>query len=87
MVTPRRPIRRAGVVIISLVTFAVARPMSIAFRWATIPMVVSMHVPRAVATRSVGEKASPFPMLSFGASVSCFSPDGPWIAEQRSDPS
>ena len=31
-----------------------------------------MQVPRAVATRSVGEKDSPLPLLSVGASVAIF---------------
>jgi hypothetical protein len=35
-------------------------------------MVVLMHVARAVATRSVGEKVSPLPLLSLGASVEIF---------------
>ena len=39
---------------------------------ALIPIVVLMHVARAVATRSVGENASPLPLLSLGASVEIF---------------
>src|SRR5437773_681569 len=53
-------------------------PSSSAFR----PMVVLMHVPSAVATRSVGENASPLPLLSVGASVAIFDFDGPWVASQ-----
>src|SRR5215470_15981748 len=45
-------------------------------------MVVLMQVPSAVATRSVGENASPFPLLSAGASVASFDFDGPCIASQ-----
>src|SRR5437867_1726212 len=41
-----------------------------------------MHVPSAVATKSVGEKASPLPLLSVGASVPIFDRDGPWVASQ-----
>jgi hypothetical protein len=40
-----------------------------------IAMVVSMHVPSATASKSVGEKASPLPWLSVGASVSILVPD------------
>lgn len=32
-------------------------------------MIVSMQLASEVLIRSVGEKASPFPLLSFGASV------------------
>src|SRR5262245_59388427 len=53
---------------------------------ALIPMVVLMHVARAVATRSVGEKASPFPLLSLGASVEIFACEGPCIASQCKSP-
>ena len=55
-------------------------------RSATIPMIVRMQVLSAVATRSVGEKRSPWPWLSVGASVSRAEPDGPWIEAQRSWP-
>ena len=41
----------------------------------TIPMMVIMQLAREVATISVGEKASPFPSLSVGASVMYVSPD------------
>src|ERR1700677_2224489 len=49
-------------------------------------MVVAMQVPSAVATRSVGENDSPFPMLSTGASVSSCLPEGPWEAVQCNPP-
>src|SRR4029077_3673775 len=57
-------------------------PSSSAF----IPMVVLMQVPRAVATRSVGENASPLPLLSAGASVASFACDGPCVASQWRSP-
>ena len=44
---------------------------------AAIPIMVAMHAAKAVATRSVGEKDSPFPSLSTGASVSSLAPEGP----------
>jgi len=47
-----------------------------------IPMIVAMHAAKAVATRSVGEKLSPLPSLSIGASVASFMPEGPWTASQ-----
>src|SRR6267143_5328300 len=50
------------------------------------PMVVLMQVPSAVATRSVGENASPFPLLSVGASVASLACDGPWVASQWRSP-
>ena len=56
-------------------------------RRARMPITVSMHVPVAVASRSVGEKRSPRPSLSFGASVSSFAPDGPWVATVWRSPS
>jgi len=45
-------------------------------------MVVLIHVPKAVATKSVGENAAPFPLLSAGASVGIFDFEGPWVASQ-----
>src|SRR4029077_9986302 len=53
---------------------------------ALIPIVVVMHVPRAVATRAVGENASPLPLLSIGASVEIFDCDGPCLASQCKSP-
>src|SRR5205807_6006634 len=53
---------------------------------ALIPMVVLMHVASAVATRSVGENASPLPLLSVGASVEIFDCDGPCVASQCKSP-
>ena len=57
------------------------------WRSATIPKIVRMQVLRAVATRSVGEKRSPLPWLSVGASVSSSQPEGPWLEWQRRAPS
>src|SRR6266480_5691003 len=57
-------------------------PSSSAF----IPMIVLMQVPRAVATRSVGENASPLPLLSVGASVAIFDCDGPCVTSQCKSP-
>src|SRR5258705_2164984 len=53
---------------------------------ALIPIVVLMHVARAVATRSVGEKVSPLPLLSLGASVEIFACEGPCVASQCKSP-
>ena len=44
---------------------------------AAIPIIVAIQAARAVATKSVGEKDSPFPSLSTGASVSSLAPEGP----------
>src|ERR1700730_7254085 len=57
-------------------------PSSSAFK----PIVVLMHVPSAVATRSVGENASPLPLLSVGASVAILDCDGPCVASQCKSP-
>ena len=40
-----------------------------------IPMIETIQLPNAVATKSVGEKASPLPWLSVGASVRISVPD------------
>ena len=68
-------------------TLTLVPEISIFFRCATMPMVVSMQVPSAVATRSVGLNDSPLPMLSTGASVRRVVPDGACFALQRSWPS
>ena len=70
-----------------LISFVVSMviPSSLTeWRLAEIPMSVAIQVAKAVAIRSVGEKDSPLPSLSIGASVESVAPDGPWIAEQRS---
>ena len=54
-------IRRGGSADISFSTLIRMPVRSIFSRSATIPMMVEMHVPSAVATRSVGEKFSPLP--------------------------
>ena len=82
-----RAMRRGGVALISLVVTA---DMPSSFRpcfWAAMPMMVSTQADSAVATRSVGEKDSPLPWLSVGASVISVVPLGPWVALQRRLPS
>ena len=71
-------------VLISFVISMVIPSSLTEWRLAEIPMIVAIQVAKAVATRSVGEKDSPFPSLSTGASVENVAPDGPWVAEQRS---
>ena len=83
----RTPLGRMPVVIMCFSTRTLVPLISIPCRWATIPIVVTMQVPSAVAIRSVGENDSPLPMLSFGASVVRTVPEGPWMAEQWSVPS
>src|ERR1700747_3630005 len=78
--------RRGGALDISFCTEMVIPRKSTPSSCALIPMVVLMHVPRAVATRSVGENASPLPLLSVGASVAIFDCDGPCVASQCSPP-
>jgi len=68
-VTLSSPILRKGVETISLTTF-IRVPFKLkSLFFAYSPRVVAMQVPSAVATKSVGEKNSPFPPLSTGASV------------------
>ena len=68
-VTSSCAMRRGGSGLMCLSTVKVALVRSQAWRSATMPIVVIMHEPRAVLTKSVGEKASPRPWLSTGASV------------------
>src|SRR6267143_5154355 len=78
--------RRGASLDISFCTDTVIPPRSTPSSCALIPMVVLMHVARAVATRSVGENASPLPLLSVGASVAIFDCDGPCTASQCKSP-
>ena len=73
--------------LISLVVSIFMPSKSIECLLAAIPMIVAIQVAKAVATRSVGEKDSPFPSLSTGASVSSLASEGPWTAEQCNCPS
>ena len=52
------------------------------FDLALIAIMVSRQVPRDVANKSVGEKLSPLPQWSKGASVLIRLPDCRWIASQ-----
>ena len=70
-------ILRGVSVLISFVVSMVIPSSLTEWRLAEIPMIVAKQVANAVATRSVGEKDSPFPSLSTGASVSSFAPEGP----------
>lgn len=70
-------ILRGVSVLISFVVSMVIPSSLTAWRLAAIPMIVAIQVAKAVATRSVGEKDSPFPSLSTGASVSSLAPEGP----------
>ena len=80
-------ILRGVSVLISFVVSMVIPSSLTEWRLAEIPMIVAIQVANAVATRSVGEKDSPLPSLSTGASVEREAPEGPWVAEQRSCPS
>ena len=83
----RAAIRRGVSVLISLPMVTVVPFRSIPWRSAAIPMTVIMQFATAVATRSVGEKLSPLPWLSTGASVMRVTPEGPWVELQRRPPS
>ena len=58
-----------------LVTYAVDPGSSKLFFSAQIPITVVIQLHNADATKSVGEKALPFPLLSTGASVIIVSED------------
>ena len=70
-------ILRGVSVLISFVVSMVIPSSLTEWRLAEIPMIVAIQVAKAVATRSVGEKDSPFPSLSTGASVERVAPEGP----------
>jgi len=70
-------IRRGVSALISLVVSTVIPSNDSECLLAAIPIIVAIQVAKAVATRSVGEKDSPFPSLSTGASVSSLAPEGP----------
>jgi len=59
-----------GLVTIILVISTLVPSRFIFISLALIPIIVNMQVPKAVATKSVGENLSPLPWLSTGASVS-----------------
>ena len=70
-------ILRGVSVLISFVVSMVIPSSLTEWRLAEIPMIVAIQVANAVATRSVGEKDSPFPSLSTGASVERVALEGP----------
>ena len=70
-------IRRGVSALISLVVSTVIPSNDSECLLAAIPIIVTIQVANAVATRSVGEKDSPFPSLSTGASVPSLAPEGP----------
>src|SRR5204862_6378397 len=78
--------RRGASLDISFCTDTVIPRRSTPSSCALIPIVVVMHVARAVATRSVGENACPFPLLSLGASVEILDCEGPCVASQCKSP-
>ena len=77
---------RRGFALMTLVTSAVVPVMSIFRFLAAIPMMVMMQDASEVAHRSVGEKASPLPSLSTGASVIIYSPDCKCVAAVLTSP-
>ena len=70
-------ILRGVSLLISFVVSMVIPSRLTEWRLAEIPMIVAIQVAKAVATRSVGEKDSPLPSLSTGASVERIAPEGP----------
>ena len=75
-------IRRGVSALISFVVSIVIPSKVMECLLAAIPIIVAIQVAKAVASKSVGEKDSPFPSLSTGASVSSLAPEGPCVAEQ-----
>lgn len=72
---------------IVLVTVAVAPTMSISIERAAMPMMLRMQLPSETASRSLGEKPCPYPLLSLGASVSTTTPESACCARHRNAPS
>jgi len=70
-------ILRGVSVLISFVVSIAIPSRLIEYLLAAIPIIVAIQAARAVATKSVGEKDSPLPSLSTGASVSSLAPEGP----------
>ncbi len=70
-------IRRGVSALISFVVSIVIPSKVMECLLAAIPIIVAIQVAKAVATRSVGEKDSPFPSLTSGASVASLLPEGP----------
>ena len=66
---------RRGSAAIILVMEHLVLSMSILLARAFMPIMVSMQLASEADSKSVGEKASPFPWLSTGASVIIFVPD------------
>ena len=62
--------------------WAVAPSIEKPFRCATIPITVMVQEPSAAAIMSVGEKDSPLPSLSLGASVDTVAPEGRCFTSQ-----
>ena len=79
--------RRTPELVMRFSTLALLPSIANPSRSAVMPMIVRMQVASAAATRSVGEKASPRPWLSTGASVWIVMPEGPCTALQRRPPS
>ena len=77
---------RRGLEAMILLTVARMPSMAQPLSRARMPMMVSMQLARAVATRSVGENASPLPRLSTGASVMMWLPERRWTASVRRSP-
>ena len=69
-------ILRGESALISFVVSIVIPSSPIECLLAAIPIIVAIQAARAVATKSVGEKDSPFPSLSTGASVPSWAPEG-----------
>ena len=70
-------IRRGVSALISFVVSIVIPSKVMECLLAAIPIIVAIQVAKAVASKSVGEKDSPLPSLSTGASVSSLAPEGP----------
>ncbi len=79
------PTRRGSEAIILVIFIEVPSTLNPWVR-AAIPTTVMAQTPKEVASRSVGEKASPLPWLSIGASVIKVCPDLTCVASVRKSP-
>jgi len=87
MVTGSLAIRRGASVDMCFSTLRVNPAKSKPIERALMPMIVAMQLISAAAQRSVGEKDSPLPWLSKGASVVKVTPEGECVEVVRKSPS
>src|SRR4051812_48955403 len=80
------PLTRRGSAFIFFSTSTLIPSKSKPMLRALMPITVIMHVASEVASRSVGEKRSPLPLLSVGASVSKEDWERKWVHSVLNSP-